>query len=191
MNRTLGEHNDWVKFDHLFIRQEVPARTILLREGEVSRHAHVIERGCLRTWFNHDGKDITTQFFFENDRVASIESFKTDQPGLLTIESIEPSILRTISKENFQFILEQSPSIKLEFEEHIFRRFVYCQKQLLSHIKDTPQQRYEDIVRHRPDIVLRVPQHYIASYLGITKVHLSRIKAKIAREHAHARRVAG
>jgi DNA-directed RNA polymerase specialized sigma subunit len=53
----------------------------------------------------------------------------------------------------------------------------------LSSIRDTPRQRYLNLVKEKPQIVKRVPQHYIASYLGITTVHLSRIKSKIAREN--------
>lgn len=172
--------NEWEKFNHLFKRQEIPAKTILLREGEISKNAYLIEKGCLRTWFNNDGNDITTQFFFEGDSVSSIESFRTNQPSLFNIESIEPCIIQTISKNDFQFVVDSSSNIKVELEERIFERLVHCQKLLLSHIKDSPQKRYEEILDQRPDIIMRIPQHYIASYLGITKVHLSRIKSKLA-----------
>jgi CRP-like cAMP-binding protein len=178
--KTIADNDDWSKFAHLLKRREIPAKTMLLREGEISKNAFIVEKGCLRTWFNNDGKDITTQFFFEGDRVSSIESFRTDQPSLLNIESIEPSVIKTISKEDFQFILDNSPGIRQETENHIYKRFIQCQKLLLSHIKDSPQKRYENILNERPDIILRIPQHYIASYLGITKVHLSRIKSKLA-----------
>ena len=174
--------NDWNKFSHLFKRLEIPARTILLREGDISKNAYLIEKGCLRTWFNNNGNDITTQFFFEGDSVSSIESFRTNQPGFFSIESIEPCILQTISKKDFQFVLDHSPAIRMEQEDRIFNRLVYCQKLLLSHLKDSPQKRYEEILEQRPDIIMRVPQHYIASYLGITKVHLSRIKGQLARK---------
>lgn len=174
--------DDWNKFNHLFKRQEIPARTILLREGDISKTAYLVEKGALRTWFNNHGNDITTQFFFEGDSVSSIESFRTNHPSLFSIESIEPCILQTISKEDFQFVLDNSTDIRMEQEDRIFRRLVYCQQLLLSHIKDSPQTRYEEILNQRPDIIMRVPQHYIASYLGITKVHLSRIKGQIARK---------
>lgn len=182
IKKTIAENSDWDKFSYLFKRQEIPAKTILLREGEISKNAYLIEKGCLRTWFNNDGNDVTTQFFFEGDSVASIESFRTDQPSFFSIESIEPCVIQTISKKDFQLILDNSPIIKMELEEHIFKRLIYCQKLLLSHIKDSPQKRYEDILHQRPDIIIRIPQHYIASYIGITKVHLSRIKSKLARK---------
>lgn len=77
---------------------EIPSKTILLHDGEISRHMYIVKKGCLRQWFNKDGKDITLQFFFENQPVASIDSFLNNQPSLFTIESIEPSRIISIRK---------------------------------------------------------------------------------------------
>src|SRR5262249_26952156 len=95
---NLAPSPDWEPFTPLFRREQAPAKTVLLREGEVSRKAYYIEQGCLRLWFNHDGRDVTFQFFFEGEGVSSIESFRTDQPSLFTIETLEPCVLQTISK---------------------------------------------------------------------------------------------
>ena len=167
---------EWQEFQHLFKREEVPAKTILLNEGEISKKGFYIEKGCLRSWFNNNGKDITFQFFTEEHIVSSIESFKTNQPSLFNIETIEPSIIHSISKTNFQTILDQSPTIKEQFDGLIFERLVLYQKLFLSRIKDNPEKRYLDLLENNPEILLRVPQHYIASYLGITSVSLSRIR---------------
>lgn len=168
--------SDWNKFRHLFKRQEIPAKTTLLREGQISKTAYFIEKGCLRTWFNNNGKDITFQFFFEGQGVSSVESFRTNQPSLFSMESIEPSIIQSISKKDFQFILDNSPTIKSEVEEQTFKRLIFYQQLFLSRIKDNPKKRYEELLKQRPEILQRVPQHYIASYLGITPVSLSRIR---------------
>ena len=173
-NITLGLN----KFSHLYKRMEIPAKTTLLEEGQISKIAYLIEKGCLRSWFNNSGKDITFQFFFEGEGVSSIESFRTGQPSLFSIESIEPCVIHGISKEDFRFILENSPAIKTEFEDFTFRRLILYQQLFLSRIKDNPRQRYEQLVKQRPEILRRVPQHYIASYLGITPVSLSRIRNK-------------
>ena len=66
----------WEKYASLYHRLEVPAKTILLHEGDVSKKAWYIEKGCLRVWFNNKGKDVTFQFFFEQEGVSSIESFR-------------------------------------------------------------------------------------------------------------------
>ena len=168
--------NEWESFKHLFSQQEVPGRTILLAEGKIARTMFFIEKGCLRTWINSDGKEITTQFFFEGDSVASIESFRTSQPSLYNIESIEPCILQTISHQDFQNALENSPELKKKLEERLFRRLFQSQQIFYSFLKNNPQKRYEELIERHPHIVQRVPQHYIASYLGITSVSLSRIR---------------
>lgn len=168
--------NEWDQFKHLFKRQEVPAKTILLQEGQISRTMFFIQKGCLRTWVNNDGREITTQFFFEGDKVSSIESFRTKQPSLYSIESIEPCVLQTISQQDFQNALENLPEIKEEMQEHLFKRLLKSQKTFYSYLKNNPQQRYKELIEEHPHIIQRIPQHYIASYLGITSVSLSRIR---------------
>ena len=161
---------DWDTFKDLFKRQEVPAKTILLQEGQISRTMFFIDKGCLRTWINNDGKDITTQFFFEGDKVSSIESFRANLPSLYSIESIEPCILQTISQQNFQNTLANLPEIKEEMQEHLFKRLLQSQKTFYSYLKNNPEQRYKELMEEHPHIIQRIPQHYVASYLGITSV---------------------
>jgi CRP-like cAMP-binding protein len=169
----------WEEFNHLFKRIEVPAKTMLLQEGKISKTMFFIESGCLRTWINSDGKEITTQFFFEGDSVSSIESFRTNRPSLYSIESLEPCILLTISQKDFQNILENSPGLKMKLEDHLFKRLFQSQQLLYSFLKNNPQKRYEELIVNHPHIVQRVPQHYIASYLGISSVSLSRIRNRL------------
>lgn len=166
----------WDRFSQYFKQQEIPAKTILLAEGKISRTMFFIEKGCLRTWVNNDGKEITTQFFFEGDSVSSIESFRTNQPSLYSIESIEPCILQTISQKDFQTFVENSPELGKEIEKHLFKRLFQAQQLFYSYLKNNPQKRYEELIQKHPEILQRVPQHYIASYLGITSVSLSRIR---------------
>ncbi|AUC84314.1 Crp/Fnr family transcriptional regulator [Polaribacter sp. ALD11] len=170
------EHTEWNKFKYLFKKQEIPAKTILLNEGEIAKQAFFIEKGCLRVCFNNDEKDITFQFFFEGESVSSIESFRTHQPSLFTIQSVEQCIIHSISKRDLQTIINTSTKIKQQIEEHTFKRLIIYQKLFLSRIKDNPEKRYLELLKKNPEILLRVPQHYIASFLGITPVSLSRIR---------------
>lgn len=173
--------NEWSKFTPYFKRKEISPKTILLSEGQTSKNAFFIEKGCLRAWFNNQGKDISFQFFFEGEGVASVESFMTNQPSLFTIESIESSIIHSISKTDFQFILDTSPDIRKRMDDQISQRLFYYQKLFLSRIKNSPQKRYQELLIEYPEILRRIPQHYIASYLGITPVSLSRIRHRIGR----------
>jgi CRP-like cAMP-binding protein len=170
--------------DHIH-QIEIPAKTVLLNEGEVAKKIFLIEKGCLRVWFNHDGRDITVQFFFENESVASMESFRSGMPSMTTIESIEPCKLWYIHKSDLDRLLpelEQIPELRGAFIDSLFDRMFHYMRHFTSFIKDSPQQRYRDLLKERPMIIQRVSQHYIASYLGISAVHLSRIKSQLARE---------
>ena len=179
------DNQKWDDYSSCFKRIEVPAKTILLYEGETSEKLFLIEKGCARVWFNNDGKDITMQFFFENNMVSSIESFRKNTPSPVSIETIEPSVLWWISKKNMDCIIEEIkdiPKLRDMLINGIFERTYEYMRHFISSIKDTPQERYLNLLKEKPEIVKRVPQHYIASYLGVTKVHLSRIKGKLARE---------
>jgi CRP-like cAMP-binding protein len=164
------------RFKDAFIEQLIPKKTILLNEGEISKHVHFIRKGCLRQWFNKNGRDITFQFFFEGQAVASIDSFLSCQPSLLTIESIEPSVILSMSKENFDELNRIYPEVKEGFQQILLQRFRNYAQLFLSRIKDNPMERYEALLKEHPEIIKRIPQHYIASYLGITPVSLSRIR---------------
>lgn len=177
MNKAKNnESKIWEPFIPFFVRREVPAKTILLEEGQISKTMFFIEEGCLRTCVNSDGKDITTQFFFEGDSVSSIESFRTNSPSLYSIESIEPCVLQTISQKDFHNLIESMPELKIQMEEHLFKRLFQAQQLFYSFLKNSPQERYRDLINQHPRIIQRVQQHYIASYLGITPVSLSRIR---------------
>ena len=172
----------WDEYISYYHRIEVPARTILLREGEVSRKAYFIEKGCIRAWLSSKKKDITFQFFFEDHNVSSVESFRKSVPSSLTLETIEPCVLHWISKENLDKIMKeimQVPETRDQMNEALFERQMNYVNLFLSFIKYTPSERYAQLVKERPELVLRVPQQYIASYLGITPVSLSRIRAKL------------
>lgn len=154
----------------------IPFKTVLLEEGKIADKIYFIRKGCLRLYFNNEGKDITFQFFFEGDFVASFDSLYKGTPSLFSLESIEPSKVVSIKKEDFYHKIESNPALRLLYEEKIIERFSFYQHLFLSRIKNTPQQRYEELLKEYPNIVQRVPLHYIASYLGVTPVSLSRIR---------------
>lgn len=168
----------WDQLSCLFEEREIPAKTILLNEGEIAHQLFFIKKGCLRLWFNNDGKDITFQFFFEKQAVSSIESFLSGQPSQFTLESIEPTTVVAVSKDGFNTLCDLYPDLKNELQKITFQRMGNYAMLFLSRIKDNPQKRYNELVKNNPEIIRRVPQHYIASYLGITPISLSRIRNK-------------
>lgn len=156
-----------------------PAKTVILEEGKVADRFYYVRSCCLRLAFNNNGKDVTFQFFFPGDIVASFDSLHNGTPSLFSLESIEASELTAIDGKALTAIIKANGSIRDEYENLLAERFHTYQLLFLSRIRSTPLQRYEELLRQNPEIVRRIPQHYIASYLGITAVSLSRIRKRL------------
>lgn len=178
----------WDRYLPFQKKMEVPARTVLLEEGKISGNYIFIERGCVRAFFNSSGNEKTVQFFFEQAGLTSFDSFINDVPSLFTIETIEPSIIYLLPKKYVVALMDEL-SHEPDFIQMILKLSAQRQShyigEFVSFIRDTPQERYQYLITEKPHIVQRVPQHYIASYLGISSVHLSRIKSKLAKGKSH------
>lgn len=178
----------WDKYLKYQKRIEIPARTVLLEEGKISQNYLFIDKGCVRLFFNNNGEDKTVQFFFEHEGLTSFDSFINNVPSMFTIESIEASVIYVMPKKYVMQLMEElshEPDfIKTLIQMSGLRQIHYI-NEFVSSIRDTPEQRYRNLLKERPHIILRVPQNYIASYLGVTSVHMSRIKNKIASGKAH------
>lgn len=167
--------SDFISSYHLQ-EHSYPAKTILLEEGNKARYVYFVKKGCLRMWVNNNGTDVTTQFFFEGTAIASLESLFKDEPSDYSLETVEPCSLLRMSKADFLRLKETDPDFKSWFEEMLLERFFYYSKHLLGYLRTKPHQRYKNLLEKHPEILQRIPQQYIASYLGITPVSLSRIR---------------
>ncbi|HEY9258847.1 Crp/Fnr family transcriptional regulator [Chitinophaga sp.] len=178
----------WDKYLEFQQRLEIPAKTTLLEEGKISQQYIFIEKGAVRAFFNKEGIDKTVQFFFENEGLTSFESFINSTPSRFAIETIAPSIIYLLPK---QYVLQLMDELRSEPDFVPMLLQIFAQRQnhyineFVSFIHNTPEQHYQQLLSERPHIVQRVPQHYIASYLGISSVHLSRIKSKLAKGKSH------
>jgi CRP-like cAMP-binding protein len=176
INKIENDKQNREMFGDIFIERKIESKTVLLNAGDIASYVYFVKKGCLREWFNKDGKEITFQFFIEGQSVSSIDSFINGKPSLFSIESIEPSIIITARKADIERFFGVYPELKENFQRFIFERFSNYARLFLSRITDTPQERYEDLLRNHSEIIQRIPQHYIASFLGITPVSLSRIR---------------
>lgn len=169
----------WPRYARFTSTVCAPPRTVLLEQGDIPRKIFFVRKGCLRASMAARGKDVTFQFFFEGDAVASIDGFRTSRPSPFSITTVERCELIAMKKEGFDAILRDHPEMKDLLLEMAFRRFSDYSRLFLSYLRDTPRQRYLALMRDDPRIIARVPQRYIASYLGITPVSLSRIRHRL------------
>jgi CRP-like cAMP-binding protein len=160
---------------HLLAEATYPAKTILLDEGKVSDRMFFVKSGALREFFHQDGKELTLEFITENQAVSSFDSFLNGTPSEFIIETLESTTVYELHTDIFHKLMENQ-EFQQTFHPLFYKRFSEINQRLISFIKDSPQKRYEQLLKSRPELLLRFPQHYIASYLGITSVSLSRIR---------------
>ena len=156
----------------------IPARTIIVHEGMTAPQLYFVRTGAIRIWLNKGGKDITLQFFFEGEGATVLESFLYGEQSPFSIETIEACKLSVLPRETFSQWIADNTAFKDWFYQTAVQKQLQHSKRLLSLITRTPAQRYGDLMKDRPELLQRVPQQYIASYLGITPESLSRIRAR-------------
>ncbi|AEJ23593.1 Crp/Fnr family transcriptional regulator [Weissella koreensis KACC 15510] len=166
------EKNYWYK-------KSFAANKTLLFEGDIADKIYFIEKGAIRLWNNDDGKEITFQFFFEGQVVSSYESFYLKNPSVFSIETIEETDVLVLEKEKLDILLIDSPDLLKIMMNQLSERFIVYTEYFLSRIKESPEERYLSLLEKNSELIKRVPAQYIASFLGITPVSLSRIKNRI------------
>ena len=160
--------------------KEIPAKTILLSEGDIAAKLFIVVKGCLRTYFiKENGSEITSQFFIEGQMVMSFESATTGKPSRLYIDAIENSTIGFIHVKYLERLFRENSTARDHFNKFLMTRLIYYMNQEASFILDSPEKRYIKLIQDNPELVSRIPQQYIASYLGITPVSLSRIRTRI------------
>jgi CRP/FNR family transcriptional regulator, anaerobic regulatory protein len=156
---------------------DIPRKEFLLKAGQVSRRLCFIEKGLLRSFYEKDDTEVTTWFLKEGDVAISMASFFEQAPSNQSIQAIEDTSIYYITFEELQGLYQHA-----EFNilgRILTERFYRLWTDQHNAIKmQSATERYQWLMEHYPDIVLRVPAKYIASYLGITEVTLSRIRAK-------------
>ena len=153
--------------------------TILLREGQYSRNEYFVLKGCLRAYYMVDGEEKTTEFYTEFEPIAPT-CVVTKEASSYYLSCIEDSILLVSDPSLQQNTFEQFPH--LERICRVMTEQVLARKQIaLNHFKiRNPEQRYLDLLASHPDLIQRVPQYQLASYLGITPQSLSRLRSRLA-----------
>ena len=157
---------------------ELPKGALLITEGKICNHVYFLEKGCLRGFYNLDGKEISFWFAFENNFVTSLFSFTTRKPGMENIQLIEDCTLWAIEYENLQQLYDKHADIGRLGRIMHERYYVMLEERFVSNHFNEARERYENLFTQAPHILQRVPLGYVATYLGITQETLSRIRNK-------------
>lgn len=153
--------------------------TQLLNPDTISKDCYFIYKGCLRQYYNIEGVEKTTNLYTENEWVFFQESVINKTPCGFYLTCVEDAILIVGNEEKEQELYSQFPKFASLSKTLLEEGFGNQQTMLTSFITETPEQRYLNLLKHKPDLIQRVPQYQIASYLGITPESLSRIRKRL------------
>lgn len=162
-----------------FTLLQVPKKFKLAEQGKVAREIYFINSGLIRLYYTKDGEEITGYIFKEGLFASSYDSFLRQLPSIQTLETLEPCELLVLGKADLERLYEALPKMNILVRKVAEQRFINAQMILSSFILDSPEERYRKFAAGHGDLLLRVPHHIIASFLGITPVSLSRIRKRM------------
>ena len=152
--------------------------TVLLKEGELSDECYFILEGCIRIFYLVEGEEKTTEFYTELEGINP-HCVVDKKPSSYYIACVEDCILTVGNPEMEAIMFEKFPKFEILFRKLSEELFVKQQINFDSFKTSSPEQRYLNLLQSRPDLIQRVPQHQLASFLGIIPQSLSRLRARI------------
>lgn len=171
---------EWHLFSSRLRVTTIKKGEILIGEGEVSDKIYFISSGLIRLYVMQDGKDICRQFFFEDSFFSEYQSFLLQQPSQTVTDALEDTELYYFTYADMQEFYKIIPQFQLIGRIIAENLFLKISERVNSFLTQSPELRYQQLITNRPKVLQRIPQYMIASYLGITPEHLSRIRKKIS-----------
>lgn len=154
--------------------------TILLREGQICRDSYFVIEGCVRKYYMIDGEQRTTEFYVEDESISSMKSYQNRIPANHYFECTEDCRLAVLNFDKEQELYNRVPKYEKLCRMSIENDFGEQQEVLAKFVTSTPEERYRNLIETRSDLIRRVPQYHLASYLGIQPESLSRIRKRLS-----------
>lgn len=174
------KEDDWNALEEKLTVQQLKKGEFLTRQGEISRSVSFINKGLLRMCYLIDGKEICTSFVCENEYISSYASFLTQTPSAENIDALEECELVNLSYTDMQKLYQSNPVFEIFGHKIAEMLFIMVSSQTTRLLTLSPEERYQSIIQYQPFVIQRVPQYMIASFIGITPEHLSRVRKKIS-----------
>jgi len=153
--------------------------TFLLKEGQVATTCYYNHKGCVREYYLKDGEEKTTMFYLEDEPISSMLSSTRKIPSRHYLECAEETTLAIMSQEAEAEMFARYPELESACRVEMERRLGNYQEILATYITLSPEERYLNLLNNRPELLHRVPQYQLASFLGIKPESLSRIRKRI------------
>ena len=177
---SLNEVEQQAVIDDLLIKEFKKGDSLIKQGDPPNKKCFFVLKGCVRQYqIDDDGKEVTSNFFTEEQAILL---FTMDEPNQLSKFSLtcqEDSVLVVVEFESEQEMYKQYTELENMTRRMMENYLAQSQNEFAKFIRSSPEERYKTIIQDRPELLKRVPQHQLASYLGMTPESLSRIKKRI------------
>jgi CRP-like cAMP-binding protein len=161
---------------------EIAKGDLWVQQGKICDQVGFVVSGKLRNFYiDESGNEVTCYFVAPENFISSFTSFLTNTPANENISALEDRVLRVISKKDLEELCERVPKMQLFRRVIAENLFITMEKRIFMLQSQSAHERYENMLKNNPDIILSVPLQYTASFLGITPQHLSRLRKEIVK----------
>lgn len=167
-----------------FIKELMPVKTfpkgtILLREGQIATECYMNLKGLVRRYIIVEGEERTTEFYTEEQPIASLVSYNHKIPADHYFACVEDTTLAVLTYDNEQALYKKYPHLEKECRVTMEVDYGNHQSKMARFMTSSPEERYLHLMQTNPELLNRVPQYHLASYLGIKPESLSRIRKRM------------
>lgn len=152
---------------------------IIFTEGNVSDEIYFVTKGCVRLFYSVDGTDKTAFFYTEGQFICAGESYTFNIPASENYQAVEQTELFVFTKSKIDVLLKEIPKFEIIARIATENELITCQKVIASFVTKSAEERYIDLLNTQGELFHRVPQQFIASFLGVSPETLSRIKTRV------------
>lgn len=152
----------------------------LQEEGDKCNVVRILLDGCARGFVVVEGKEITTNFYFENDHTYDYVNFLLNEKGTINIQALDAIKVIQLTMEALEFLKSEVIGFHRMSFQMFKMNYIKTEKERMNFIIKSPKERYFNLLKNNKQIISRIPQHQIASYIGISPEHLSRIRKEIS-----------
>ena len=182
INRIVSlDEEEMEAFAEIVEERRVKRKSFIVQPGFVCHHQSHLVSGAMRSYFTGpDGSEHTIAIAIDDWWISDFYSYTSQTPASLYVEALEDTVIQQIAYDNVEKICKQYPRFERFFRLVAQKAFAFSQKRALSNIGKTAEERYVEYAEMYPQIILRVPQYVLASYLGMTPEFLSKVRKKIS-----------
>lgn len=169
-------HDELDLLESILVPMKFAKNEMILREGETCTNIYWVVKGLVRQFYYKNEKELTEYMATENSIVMCIESLFREQPTRLQIKAIEPTVMIAMPKADLEAVAMKSVNIQILYRKILEESLILSQHHADMLRFESAQDRYQKLVKDQPQLVLRAPLVYIASYLQMTPETLSRVR---------------